>query len=249
MRDGAAILDAGCGLGDALVELRREYPQARLSGIERSWPLRLACALRCRFARIGRADMWAADWSACDLVYLFQRPESMQRAADKARREIAAGAWLASLEFEIAALVPERVLAAPLAGAALALSSAVPARRRLIARAASRRPAAHVPAPAEVLLATATAALRGSASPRGSCIVGSFLSPSAATTAAVRARLLISRRTVTHDARTPRRRRDLTQTLLSMVCIGALIIAAFWIMRPFIAARSGRPPSSSSPGR
>jgi len=30
--------------------------------------------------------------------------------------------------------------------------------------------------------------------------------------------------------------RDLTQTLLSMVCIGALIVAAFWIVRPFIAA-------------
>lgn len=34
----------------------------------------------------------------------------------------------------------------------------------------------------------------------------------------------------------PAPRRDLTQTLLSMVCIGALIIAAFWIVRPFIAA-------------
>jgi predicted PurR-regulated permease PerM len=31
-------------------------------------------------------------------------------------------------------------------------------------------------------------------------------------------------------------RRDLTQILLSMVCIGALLIAAFWIVRPFIAA-------------
>jgi predicted PurR-regulated permease PerM len=34
----------------------------------------------------------------------------------------------------------------------------------------------------------------------------------------------------------PTPRRDLTQTLLSMVCIGALIVAAFWIVRPFIAA-------------
>ena len=31
-------------------------------------------------------------------------------------------------------------------------------------------------------------------------------------------------------------RRDLAQTLLSMVCLGALIVAAFWIVRPFIAA-------------
>jgi predicted PurR-regulated permease PerM len=34
----------------------------------------------------------------------------------------------------------------------------------------------------------------------------------------------------------PTRRRDLTQILLSMICIGALVIAAFWIVRPFIAA-------------
>jgi hypothetical protein len=109
--EGAAILDAGCGLGHALVELRREYPSARLSGVERSWPLRLLCALRCPFARIRQADMWAADWSACDLVYVFQRPESMQRAADKAARELRSGCWLASLEFEVPSLRAARVFA------------------------------------------------------------------------------------------------------------------------------------------
>jgi hypothetical protein len=107
--EGATVLDAGCGLGHALVELRREYPSARLSGVESSWPLRLLCALRCPFARIRRADMWTADWSACDLVYVFQRPESMQRAAAKAARELHSGAWLASLEFEVVSLRAARV--------------------------------------------------------------------------------------------------------------------------------------------
>jgi hypothetical protein len=105
----ARILDAGCGLGDALVELRREFPRAALCGIERSRPLRIACAWRCRFAAVRRADMWSVDWSPFDLVYLFQRPESMQRAADKARRELRSGTWLASLEFEVAAWRPTRV--------------------------------------------------------------------------------------------------------------------------------------------
>ncbi|MDQ2734523.1 MAG: class I SAM-dependent methyltransferase, partial [Pseudomonadota bacterium] len=82
---------------------------ATLTGLERSWPLRLLCALRCPFARVRRANMWAADWSACDLVYLFQRPESMQRAADKAGREMHPAAWLASLEFEIETLRPTQV--------------------------------------------------------------------------------------------------------------------------------------------
>ncbi|MEO5846102.1 MAG: class I SAM-dependent methyltransferase [Caldimonas sp.] len=107
---GAAVFDAGCGLGAGLVELRREYPHARLEGIEWSWPLWLAGAARCRYARVRRGDLWSADWSRFALVYLFQRPESMERAAAKASRELGPGAWLASLEFEIASLLPQLVL-------------------------------------------------------------------------------------------------------------------------------------------
>jgi SAM-dependent methyltransferase len=101
---GAKVLDAGCGLGAGLRALRAEYPQARLAGLEWSWPLALACRLRCRVdgtdADVQRGDIWAADWSAYDMVYLFQRPESMGRAMDKAGRELKPGAWLTSLEFE-----------------------------------------------------------------------------------------------------------------------------------------------------
>ena len=110
LRDGASIVDAGCGLGDGLRELHREYPRAALLGLEWSWPLRIACAWRCRFATVRRADIWAADWSARDMVYLFQRPESMPRAAEKAKREMKAGSWLASLAFEVAEWQPTQVL-------------------------------------------------------------------------------------------------------------------------------------------
>ncbi len=34
----------------------------------------------------------------------------------------------------------------------------------------------------------------------------------------------------------PAEPRDLTRTLLGMLCVGALIVAAFWIVRPFLAA-------------
>jgi hypothetical protein len=107
---GAAIVDAGCGLGNGLLELRRIYPQARIEGIEWSWPLCLASALRCRFAQVRRRDMWAADWSAYAMVYLFQRPESMARAWDKAAREMAPGSWLVSLEFAVPDRAPDRRL-------------------------------------------------------------------------------------------------------------------------------------------
>lgn len=110
--DGARVLDAGCGLGDGLIELRRELPDARFSGLEWSWPLRLAAAWRCRFADIRRGDIWAADWSSFDLVYVFQRPESMADAVAKAARELRPGAWLVSLEFEAPDLLAQHRLQA-----------------------------------------------------------------------------------------------------------------------------------------
>ena len=107
---GARVLDAGCGLGDGLKALREAYPQAQLHGLEWSWPLRGLCALRCRWARIRQGDIWRADWRPYALVYLFQRPESMARAVDKAQAELAPGAWLVSLEFEASTLEPQALL-------------------------------------------------------------------------------------------------------------------------------------------
>ncbi len=106
LRDGAQVLDAGCGLGHGLRALRSVYPQAKLSGIEWSWPLRALAALLCPWARIRQGDMWKADWSGYDMVYLFQRPESMPRAVQKARAELRPGAWLVSLEFVAQELKP-----------------------------------------------------------------------------------------------------------------------------------------------
>lgn len=113
VRGAARVLDAGCGLGDGLRALRRAYPQAAVEGVEWSWPLRLLCAWRCRWARVRQGDLWRDDWSAYDLVYLFQRPESMPRVVDKARREMRAGAWLVSLDFEAPGLEPSATLLAP----------------------------------------------------------------------------------------------------------------------------------------
>ncbi len=109
----ALILDAGCGLGDGLKALRSAYPQATLHGLEWSWPLRALCALRCPWARVRQGDIWQADWSGYNLVYLFQRPESMPRAAAKACAELKSGAWLVSLEFEASDLAAHARLQAP----------------------------------------------------------------------------------------------------------------------------------------
>ena len=97
---GAHVLDAGCGLGHGLQALRQAYPLAELHGIEWSRLLRWWCARRCPWAKVVQGDIWLADWSGYALVYLFQRPESMPRAAAKALAEMKAGSFLVSLEFE-----------------------------------------------------------------------------------------------------------------------------------------------------
>ncbi len=97
---GARVLDAGCGMGDGLIELHAAWPDAQLEGVEWSTLWRWVAAWRCPWAKVRRGDMWADDWSAFELVYLFQRPESMPRAMAKAAREMRPGTWLVSLEFE-----------------------------------------------------------------------------------------------------------------------------------------------------
>ncbi len=102
----AQVLDAGCGLGHGLMALHAAFPQAACHGTEWSWPLSLWCRLRCPWARIRRGDMWAQDWAPFDVVYVFQRPESMPKAWAKAQRELKPGAWLVSLEFEVPDVKP-----------------------------------------------------------------------------------------------------------------------------------------------
>jgi SAM-dependent methyltransferase len=111
--EGAWVLDAGCGLGHGLQALHRAYPEVVLHGLEWSWPLRLLCALRAPFARVRQGDIWKTPWLHYDMVYLFQRPESMPRAVDKATRDLRPGSWLVSLDFEATQLQPTAQYRAP----------------------------------------------------------------------------------------------------------------------------------------
>lgn len=109
----ARMLDAGSGAGHGLRALHEAWPQARIDGVEWSWPLVLWSRATCRFAHVRRGDLWSTSWSGCDLVYLFQRPESMARAWAKAGREMAPGSWLVSLEFGLPDRPADLQLASP----------------------------------------------------------------------------------------------------------------------------------------
>lgn len=97
----ARILDAGCGMGAGLRELHRCFPAAEIHGVEWSPLLAVLCRLRHPWARVRRGDMWAQSWAGYQLVYVFQRPESMAQAEAKARAELESGAWLISLDFPL----------------------------------------------------------------------------------------------------------------------------------------------------
>ena len=108
----ASILDAGCGLGAGLRELRGEYPDGAdctaWNGAGRcAWPAPGVAAMH----RSCRGDLWTAGWGRHDLVYLFQRPESLARALAKAAAEMKPGSWLASLEFAAADVAADAVFA------------------------------------------------------------------------------------------------------------------------------------------
>ena len=104
------VLDAGCGLGHGLVALQRLWPGAALRGVEWSAPMAWWASRRVPAAQVKRGDMWAQSWADLDLVYLFQRPETMARAWAKANAEMAPGAWFASLEFPVPGTVPHATL-------------------------------------------------------------------------------------------------------------------------------------------
>ena len=114
LEPGAAVLDAGSGMGQGMAALRRAFPSARMHGVESSLPLVLWSRWWLRHetapsglpCRVRRGDMWTCSWAEFALVYVFQRPESMQRAWDKACAELPAGAWLVSLEFEVPGVPP-----------------------------------------------------------------------------------------------------------------------------------------------
>lgn len=92
-------LDAGAGLGDAMAALSLALPNAKVEGMESAWLPWKIC--RWRFgASVHRVDLWKESWASYDLVYLFLRPEAMDKAKAKCMSELRAEAWVVCMDFE-----------------------------------------------------------------------------------------------------------------------------------------------------
>lgn len=98
------LVDLGCGLGSALAQLARDYPQARLVGVETAPLVFLLAWLRClpyHNCQIRYRSLWNEPLGDYDVVYCFLSPAPMAALWDKARCEMRAGSLLISNSFEV----------------------------------------------------------------------------------------------------------------------------------------------------
>ncbi|MBB2493728.1 class I SAM-dependent methyltransferase [Aquipseudomonas ullengensis] len=108
------FIDLGCGLGGTLVQLARDYPNARLHGVETA-PLVFLCAwLRClpyANCQVRYRSLWRETLTQYDVVYCFLSPAPMPELWQKARREMRVGSLLISNTFEIPDVPAQEVIA------------------------------------------------------------------------------------------------------------------------------------------
>jgi len=108
------FVDLGCGLGSALVQLARDYPQARLVGVETAPLVFLLAWLRClpyRQVRVRYRSLWREPLGDYDVVYCFLSPAPMAELWAKARREMRPGSLLVSNSFEVPGVPVGEVIA------------------------------------------------------------------------------------------------------------------------------------------
>ncbi len=107
------FVDLGCGLAGTLIQLARDYPAARLVGVETA-PLVFALAwLRCLpydNCRVYYRSLWREDLAVYDVVYCFLSPAPMAELWTKARREMRSGSLLISNSFEVPGVAAEEIL-------------------------------------------------------------------------------------------------------------------------------------------
>lgn len=110
---GFHFVDLGCGLGGTLVQLARDYPAARLAGVETAPLVFLLAWLRClpyRNCQVRYRSLWQEDLSAYDAVYCFLSPAPMAELWAKARREMRPGSLLISNSFEVPGVAPGEII-------------------------------------------------------------------------------------------------------------------------------------------
>ncbi len=105
-RSQPVIYDLGCGWGGLCLTVAKEFPQAKVIGLELAWPALLVSWVRKlilgrRNFHILRRDFWRYDISNGDIVLCYLGDVVMADLRDKLRREPRANRLLISNTFPL----------------------------------------------------------------------------------------------------------------------------------------------------
>lgn len=109
-------IDLGAGFGGPMRFLGGAYPAGRFTSVEASpatWLVAWLLALPRRNVQVHWGDLWAADLSTCDLVYVFLSPQPMPRLWEHFQATAKPGALLVSNSFAVPGIEPQQVIDLP----------------------------------------------------------------------------------------------------------------------------------------
>ncbi len=109
-------LDLGAGFGGPMRALARRFPNGRFVSVEASpatWLVAWLLALPARNVRVAWADLWLADITDADLVYVFLSPEPMPELWLHFCATAKPGALLVSNTFAVPGIDAQSVIELP----------------------------------------------------------------------------------------------------------------------------------------
>ncbi len=84
------VVDPGCGMGALLISLAKKFPNHEFTGIELSFPVFVACKLRCwrlKNVKIIKSNLFDVPFKDFDVIVCFLYPTLMQRFSEKIKNE------------------------------------------------------------------------------------------------------------------------------------------------------------------
>ena len=95
------ILDFGSGAGHGIKAIQSEWANNHIFGVENSSLLFLYTKIKYPQSKIIFKDMWDIDLSQFNVLYVFQRPDTMNKIWEKAKKEMPKNSFIISLSFPI----------------------------------------------------------------------------------------------------------------------------------------------------
>lgn len=109
-------IDLGAGFGGPMRHLARALAGGRFVSVEASpatWLIAWLLALTDNNVQVRWGDLWAADLTDCDLVYVFLSPEPMPRLWEHVQSHAKSGALLVSNTFPVPGIEPLQIIPLP----------------------------------------------------------------------------------------------------------------------------------------